>query len=84
MELSEKKRKALEDLQSQNWYKMYVRNWGVGGNRIIGRSAMQYFREEKVRNWINYSMEWSETTQGHMYWGEINNKWWYKYEDYGE
>lgn len=84
MELSEKKRKALEDLKSQNWYKMYVKNWGVGVNGINGRSAIRYFREEQVCHWINYSMEWMETTQGHEYWGEINDKWWDKYKDYGE
>lgn len=84
MELSEKKRKALEDLQSQNWYKFYIRNWGVGGNRIRGRSSMQFFSEELVFQWINFTMEWSRTPQGHRYWSEINYGWKSKYEDYGE
>ena len=61
MELSEKKRKALEDLKSQNWYKMYVKNWGVGGNNIRGRSAMQFFYDVPVRYWITYTMEWIRT-----------------------
>lgn len=84
MELSEKKRKALEDLQSQNWYKFYIKNWGVGGNTIRGRSSMRFFSEVPVCQWINYSMEWSRTPQGHTYWSEINDGWWSKYEDYGE
>lgn len=84
MELSEKKRKALEDLKSQNWYKFYIKNWGVGGNDIIGRSPMQFFNEKSVRYWITSTMEWSRTAQGHMYWCEIHDEWWRKYVDYGE
>lgn len=79
MELSAKKNVALEYLKSQNWYKMYLENWGVGDNSIRGRSSMQFFSEEPVHQWINHSMEWSRTPQGHMYWSEINDGWWWKY-----
>ena len=84
MELSEKKRKALEDLKSQNWYKFYIRNWGVGGNSIRGRSSMRFFREEPVRYWTAYTMEWMATSQGHRYWSKIHDEWWSKYKYYGE
>lgn len=84
MELSETKKRALEDLKSQNWYKMYVRNWGVGRNSIDGRPFMQFFNKEPVRFWITYTMEWMETPQGHSYWCVIYDKWRNKYEDYGE
>lgn len=84
MELSEKKKEALEDLKLQNWHKMYFKNWGVGGNIIRGRTPMQFFIDTHVRFWVTYTMEWIRTPQGHKYWSQIHEDWDNKYKDYGE
>lgn len=80
MELSERKKAALEYLKSQNWYKMYIENWGVGGNSLRGRGQRQFFSDEPIRLWITYTMEWSSTPQGHRYWCAIHDMWWHKYQ----
>lgn len=84
MELSEKKRKALEDLKSQNWYKFYIRNFGAGENSYKNIPPSQFFSQEVVRFWITCAMEWIATKEGNPYWNMIHREWWLKYEDYGE
>ena len=77
--LTAEKQRAYEVFKSQNWYKLWENNFGVGKSWRGCKAIQTYLQEEGISEWINYSMHWCETPEGHEYWEIINSIWWSKY-----
>lgn len=80
--MTEEKQRAYEAFKSQNWYKLWEKNFGVG--RSWQKSIQMYLQETEIAEWTNYSMYWDATPEGQEYWDNIHSMWWGKYRDYGE
>lgn len=78
--MTEEKQRAYEVFKSQNWYKLWEKNFGVG--KSWRKSIQTYLQETEIAEWINYSMYWDATQEGQEYWENIHSLWWSKhYED---
>lgn len=74
--MTEDKQRAYEVFKSQNWYKLWEKNFSVG--RSWRKSIQTYLQEEEIKEWTNYSMRWDETPEGQGYWeriGDIYHNW---------
>lgn len=82
--MTEDKQRAYEVFKSQNWYKLWKKNFGVSRSWRGRKTIQAYLQATEIAEWINYSMSWDRTLQGHDYWSYIHAEWWSKYNDYRE
>lgn len=74
-------KKFFRFLKENGIYAAYIKNVN---NNVDGTSYFNYacqhnflsfFKECPISQWINFSMVWANTPQGHEFWDKLNNSW---------
>lgn len=75
MTLTEEKQKAYECFKSQNWYKRWAIQFGLG-REWRGRMTIEQFLNDKpIYLWANHAIAWYRTNEGAEYWRTISIYW---------
>lgn len=75
MILTEEKQKAYECFKSQNWYKRWEIQFGLGREWRGRITIEQFLNNIPISLWGESAMLWHITNEGRDYWYKISNYW---------